>query len=218
MRGVFRSFCLLLAMSTSACSAPEAAMNAETPTSDSAPSMAELEAKYQRNPAPKQAYRIELKVADAPGPFARAEGFVSYEAPNCTFIPNQIVGVRKRPSHTLPIEFAKVDESTFVATIHADAMLDEDYLGEGVCHWELMGVSSWLKATGAKTDIGYLANLAGDEVRAQKFRTNYYLKDEYPGNDPDERLDPGELDRNKFTPEFQGQLFTITSIAKAGTP
>jgi len=218
MRGVFRSFCLLLAMSTSACSAPEAAMNAESSNPDSAPSTAELEAKYKRNPAPKQVYRIELKVADAPGPFGKAEGFLRYEAPDCGYMPDPIAGVIMHPTILLPVEFGKVDENTFAATIYADAMVNEDYLGKGVCHWKLMSVNSWLKATGAKTDIRYVTNLDGDEARAQEPLTTYYVKDEYPGSDPEGRSDQGNQNRSWFKPEFQNQLFTITIVAKAGTP
>ncbi|WP_363799170.1 hypothetical protein ABU614_03620 [Lysobacter firmicutimachus] len=55
--------------------------------------------------------------------------------------------------------FSKVDESTFVATIYADAMLDQDYrLGDGVCHRELRSVNAWLTATSAKTDTRYVVN------------------------------------------------------------
>lgn len=218
MRGELRTFCLLLALSTSACSAPETAMTSDKSSPDSAPSTAELEAKYKRNPAPKQPYQIVLSVKDAPGPLTKAEGFIRYEAPDCSYVPDPIAGVRMNPSHTLPIEYTKVDENTFAATIYADGMLDEDYLGKGVCHWQLMSVNSSLRATGAKTDIGYIANLLADEVREQKARTNYYVKYEYPGDDPSERIDTGDINPNKYKAELQGQLFTITSTPKVGTP
>lgn len=218
MRGVFRSFCLLLAMSTSACSAPEATMNAETPTSDSAPSTAELEAKYKRNPAPKQAYRIELKVADAPGPLTAIEGYVDYEALDCVYTPDPIAGVPMTPSYSLPIQYAKVDDDTYVGTVYADAMLDEDYLGRGVCHWQLTNLNAMLRATGAETDTRYVANLKGSEMRAEKARTNFYTDTAYPGSEPSDIPNFGNVDRSRFRPDLQDQLFTITLTPKAGTP
>ncbi|MBX9401511.1 hypothetical protein K4L06_09315 [Lysobacter sp. BMK333-48F3] len=206
MRGVFRYLCWLSVLGVCAC------------TDSSFPSIDELAAKYQRNPVPKLAYRIELKLADAPGPFAAGEGFVRYEAPNCSYTPSAIMGVRRRLMQSLPMQLTKIDDATFIATVYFDAMLDEDYqLGEGVCHWELQSVNAWLKATGAKTDTGYVVNLSGDEVIARKSQTNYYLMDGYPGDDPDGWSDPGNQSRDWFKPEFQNQLFAITMTAQVAT-
>lgn len=177
MRGVFRCFGWLSVLSVCACG--------PGPTAD------ELAARYQRNPAPKRPYRTELKTADTPGPFARAEGFVGFEAPNCTYIPDRIAGARSMPSIELPMAFSKVDESTFVATIYADAMLDQDYrLGDGVCHRELRSVNAWLTATSAKTDTRYVVNLSGDEAIARRSQTNCYVMDRYPGDDPEGGRNP----------------------------
>lgn len=204
MRGAFRYLCGLSVLGVCACGP--------------GPQADELATRYHRNPAPKRPYRIELKIADAPGPFAKAEGFVGLEAPNCTYIPDRIAGATSRPSIDLPMAFSKVDESTFVAMVYADAMLDEDYqLGDGVCHWELRSVNAWVMATGAKTDIHYVVNLVGDEIGAHKPLTNYYVKDEYPGDDPEGDSDHGNQDRNWFRSEFQNQLFAISITAEAAT-
>lgn len=218
MRGELRTFCLLLALSTSACSAPETAMTSDKSSPDSAPSTAEMEAKYKRNPAPKQPYQIVLKVADAPGPFAVIDGSVDYEAPDCTYIPDPIAGATMNPSYSLPIKYSKVDETTYAATVYADAMLDEDYLGKGMCHWELSTLNAVLKASGANTDTSFVANLQGREVRAQQARTNFYAKYKYPGSEPSDISEFGKVDRNRFKPELQDQLFTITLTPEAGTP
>ena len=175
--------------------------------------------RYHHNPAPKRPYRIELKIADAPGPFAKAEGFVGFEAPNCTYIPDRIAGATSMPSTDLPMTFSKVGESTFVATVYADAMLDEDYqLGDGICRWELQSVNAWVMATGARTDTHYVANLSSDEeLGEKKARINYYYGYDYPGSDPEGRSDFGEMDPRKYKAELQNQLFTITMTAEAAT-
>lgn len=183
------------------------------------PSIDELATKYRRNPAPKQSYRIELKLADAPGPFAVGEGFVRYQAPNCSYMPSAIMRVHRRPMQSLPMQVTKIDDATFVATVYSDAMLDEDYrLGKGVCHWELQSVNAWLKATGAKTGTSYVVNLSGDEAIAWKSQTNYYLMDGYTGDDPEGWSDPGNQSPDWFKPEFRNQLFTITMTAQVATP
>ncbi|ALN82593.1 hypothetical protein LA76x_4485 [Lysobacter antibioticus] len=179
---------------------------------------AALQAKYKHNPAPKQPYQITLTLADAPGSFAKLEGSVYYEAPDCRYMPDRIAGFFLTPSVDLPMSYSKVGETSYIATIQADAMLDEDYFGEGMCHWELASVNTSLKATGAKTDTSYVANLLGDEVRGQKARTNYYVKYDYPGSDPEERSDFGVVDRSRYKPELQDQLFSITLTPKAATP
>lgn len=209
MRTEFCIFSLVLALGVSACGEHKPRVDKMT---------AALQAKYKGNPAPRQPYRIELAVADAPGPFAKVEGFVSYEARDCRYMPDRIAGFFLTPSVDLPLKFARVDETKYVVTIHADAMLDEDYFGEGMCHWELASVNISLKATGAKTDTSYVANLMGDEVRGQKAITNYYVKYDYPGSDPEERSDFGDVDRSKYKPELQDQLFTIILTPKAATP
>lgn len=209
MRTEFCIFSLILMLGVSACGEHKPRVDQMT---------AELQAKYKRNPAPKQPYQITLSLADAPGAFAKIEGFASYEARDCRYMPDRIAGFFLTPSVDLPMSYSKVDETSYVAMVQADAMLDEDYFGKGKCHWELASVNTSLKATGAKTDTSYVANLMGDEVRGQKTRTNYYVKYDYPGSDPEEWSDFGKVDRSRYKPELQDQLFTITLTPAVGKP
>ncbi|MEB1200348.1 hypothetical protein VDQ11_21995, partial [Xanthomonas campestris pv. campestris] len=58
----------------------------------------------------------------------------------CTPI-EPIAGVwSKSKEDGIPIHFKKINESTYVATIYADGMVDSDYYGKGVCRWELRKV------------------------------------------------------------------------------
>ncbi|ROU08603.1 hypothetical protein [Lysobacter enzymogenes] len=223
MRRSLRTFCLLSALSVSACSVSETAMNSQpTSPTDAAeaagPDTAALAAKYRRNPAPKQPYRVLVKVAQAPGPLASVRGFAKYEAPDCEYIPNPVAGVVTHPMQALDLEFSRLDDTTYAATVYADALLDEDYLGKGVCHWQVASVAAELKASGAQADTAFLSNLAGDELRAHGTRTKYYDKAHYPRAGMDDFPDSGSPDPARFQPEQRAALFTISMTAEAGTP
>lgn len=97
-----------------------------------------IEARFKENPSPQRAYRVTLDVADAPGPFAVIEGFAQFTAPNCTYVINKAAGAIARPEKRIPVAYTKINERTYVGTVHIDAMLDEDYFGKGVCRWELV--------------------------------------------------------------------------------
>lgn len=219
MRGPLRPLALLLALSLSACSAPETAMTTQTDPIPGAagPDPAALAAKFQRNPAPKRAYRVLLKVAQAPGPLANVRGFAQYEAPDCVYIPDPVAGVPTHPMKALDLEFSRVDDTTYAATVYADAMLDEDYLGKGVCHWQVASVNAQLKASGEQAETSFVSNLLGSEVQAQQERTKYYAKAHYPRSETvSDFPDAGAADPARFQPELRNELFTITMTAKEG--
>ncbi|MFB5204607.1 DUF502 domain-containing protein, partial [Stenotrophomonas sp. 3diitr2024] len=47
----------------------------------------------------------------------------------------------------VPVELRKVADGEYRGTLYVDRMLDEDYYGRGVCHWEFTGAGAMLKAT-----------------------------------------------------------------------
>ena len=175
---------------------------------------------YKRNPSPKQRYDITMTIADAPGPFESVQWYADYEAPNCLFILDRFAGVTSRPSYRMPVHFRKVDGSTYVGAVHLDAMLDDDYFGDGVCHWKLGAVSIYLKATGTAAETNFLAGMGLDEVLEQKAVTAYSMKQSYPQDQTIEGFSEfGERDRSKFAPYITGNdLFTITLTPKEVRP
>lgn len=219
MRGPLRPLGFLLALSLSACSASETAMTTQTdPTPGAAgPAAAALAAKFQRNPAPKRAYRVLLKVEQAPGPLADVRGFAQYEAPDCVYVPDPVAGVPTHPMKALDLEFRRVDDTTYAATVYADAMLDEDYLGKGTCHWQVASVNARLKASGDEAETQFISNLLGAELQGQQARTKYYPKAHYPRTESVADFpDAGNADPARFQPELRDALFTITMTAKEG--
>ncbi len=216
MRRMHRACCLLLSLAVSACSASETTMNTDNPASP-APDAEQtaLESRYKRNPNPKQAYQITLTLADAPGPFESVEGFAQYQAPDCRYTVDKLAGVTATPQHNLPISYTKINDTSYVGTVFLDAMLDENYFGDGVCSWEFTSVHARLKASGAHAEAGFVARLIRDQVRMQKPVTTYLQKKFYPEDQEiQDLLVSGQTDREKMKSIGDEDLFIITLTAK----
>jgi hypothetical protein len=215
-----RAFCLMLSLAVSACSASETTMNTDNPATP-APDAQQtaLESRYKRNPHPKQAYQITLTLADAPGPFESIEGFVNYEAPNCVYMLDRIAGVPATPEHGFSVEFTKVDETTYLGKVYADAMIDEDYFGKGICRWKLASSNVQLKATGAQDETNFIADISGDQLIALQSEKTYFLKEFYPKTELAGSSDFGIEDPAKRNPSIpESGWFTVALTTKAVTP
>ncbi len=181
MHPVYRMLGLLPFIALAGCHSPETQMMSQDTTSVATdPTVEQIEAKFKQNPSPKQAYRVILNVADAPGPFAVIEGFAQYTAPECTYILNEAAGATAHPEKLIPVTYTKVDERTYAGIVHTDAMQDEDYFGKGVCHWNLVVVSAQLRATGAQGETRFFASLPGDALLAHEPETRRHEKKRYP--------------------------------------
>ncbi|MEA5125746.1 hypothetical protein [Xanthomonas floridensis] len=176
---------------------------------------------YRRNPRPTQAYRITMTIENAPGPFDFVDGAAFYQMTNhtlCTPI-EPIAGVwSKQKEDSVPAVFKKIDTTTYVATIFADGMIDADYYGKGVCHWELMGVGISLKANGKKEETNFSPGLEKDQILSSGRKTTYFWKGGYPRDELEDFPDTGEGDPAKFKGELRGELFKVTLSARKEVP
>lgn len=174
---------------------------------------------FKLNPDPKQAYEITLKIgADAPGPFKSVRGNAEYTAPSCTYVVSEEMGARSIPEWSLPIEFKKVDDTTYVGEFYIDGMFDEDYDGpEGAppCHWEFEFANAVLRATGADGETKFVASLAVDDLHAERAATLYFNKSGYPRERDFENYRDSGAPRSKFGPSItDADLFSATISAK----
>ena len=167
--------------------------------------------KYKQNPNPKQRYDITVTFANEPGPFESIRFGANYEAKNCVFVLDRIAGVTSRPQKNLSLDFKRLEGNTYVGTVYLDAMLDEDYFGAGVCHWQLVSMGVGLKATGAHAEARFSASLWERQVLAQETVTTY-LQRKFYLRDPDIEDFPvsGQVDRSKMIAVKDAELFTVT--------
>ncbi|GAA0257660.1 hypothetical protein GCM10009126_23590 [Rhodanobacter caeni] len=96
-----------------------------------------------KNPHPVKRYEITA-TADSPGPWDSIKGYISYEVVNKECTPeNEFLGVHIMPrSVGLDIEMKRIDEKTWKGSFLRDYMLDDDYYGLGVCHWDATSVTA----------------------------------------------------------------------------
>ena len=141
----------------------------------------QTEARFQLNPHPKQAYRLRIKINDAPGPLKLMRNMsVGYGARDCSYIINHIEGVSANPEKKVRAETGKLAEFEYEAIIYADAVQDEDYFGEGICHWKPEGFGLGFQATGSPNETIFNFGDSLDDLIEKKTLTKYYWKGGYP--------------------------------------
>lgn len=59
-------------------------------------------------------------------------------------------------------------------------MIDADYYGKGVCHWELTGVGMSLKASGKYEETDFAPSLEKEQILQSASKKTYFWKGGYP--------------------------------------
>ena len=198
---------LFSALSLNACGGSEKSMSIQEQT----------EARFQLNPHPKQAYRLRIKINDAPGPLKLMGNMsVGYKAENCSYIINHIEGAPANPEKRVRTVIRQLREFEYETVVYADAMQDEDYFGEGICHWKPEGFGVAFKATGSPDETKFNFGDFLDDLIEKKMLVKYYWKWAYPyskredGSLYSDSVDFGIVSPEIYSPEEHKKMFTIT--------
>lgn len=138
---------------------------------------------YRQKANPSQAYEITLTIEDAPGPFAVVNGYASYKITNQTCLPprDNFAGVQRAPmGDNLQVEYRKIDETHYVATIYTDLMEVADYYGHGTCEWTFNSFYTVMRATGAAGETEFISVLSPDEVAGSATVITHLWRQSYP--------------------------------------
>ncbi len=205
------AFGLIAALSLSACYPGTVFMENE----DEGPTI-----EIKEHPQPKLAYQLTMVIEHAPGPFGMVEGSAQYEVENrhACGERNLASGTVSRITHMPDLHWKPVDATTYTTTVYPGLLVNEDYYGNGVCRWKLMGASALLRATGAETETRFLPALNVEDILAEKTVTLYFWAGGYPRSRSENFPDFGYQHVSEFKPEIQDQLFTITLTAKEVKP
>ena len=194
-------------LSLNACGGSEKSMSIQEQT----------EAKFQLNPHPKKAYRLKIKINDAPGPLKLMGNMsVGYKAENCSYIINHIEGAPANPEKRVKTVIRQLGEFEYETVVYADAMQDEDYFGEGICHWKPEGFGVAFKATGSPDETKFNFGDFLDDLIEKKMLVKYYWKWAYPyskredGSLYSDSVDFGIVSPEIYSPEEHKKMFTIT--------
>lgn len=207
-------------------------MNDSTTTSSSA---AKSDAKndksaqkdlYRLNPAPKEGYEVTLTIENAPGQFKQVSWSAMYQAKGCSYVVNDFAGVRGEPEKVIELPFKEQADGNYVATVYLDAMLDEDYYGNGVCKWSLTSVGVSGAPSGAAEEASFGGRTDMDSIRSGAPMALYYLKSRYGAlapkpSDEHEQISKavfGQSDRQIFGADQQDDLFSFVLTAKSLQP
>lgn len=180
---------------------------------------------YRLNPSPRQGYELVLTIQDAPGPFKKMGWSALYQAKGCNYVVNDFAGVRGEPEHTVKLPFVERPDGSFAATVYLDAMLDEDYYGNGVCQWTLAGVSAGGTPSGAPEETAFSGHMNLEHLLAEQPRPMFYWKGDYGtfkrSPDANTTVSPvafGSPERSQFKAELQAELFSLTLTPKRVQP
>jgi hypothetical protein len=207
-------FGLVSILALAACS--PSGIDMSTPVSESGPAAhGQGGSGYRTNPQPKQAYRVTMTIAGAPGPFASMRALAQYDVVNkeCLRPPKDNPGGHTSPvpSEDIEIALTRVSDNEYSGIVYADYMQDEDYNGRGVCRWQLMQFRVHMKATGADGETLFIPSIPDENLLAGKPEIVYFNRIGYPGSDSNNFPDTGLSDRSRFGPSIQdGDLFTVT--------
>ncbi|MFC3656609.1 hypothetical protein ACFOPN_13345 [Xanthomonas hyacinthi] len=151
---------------------------------------------YRKNPHPTQAYRITVTIEDAPGPFGYVSGAAFYDMTNrddsATIDPIFCMSTKPKED-SIPIHFQKTNGTTYVATIHADGVMDTNYYDKGIHRFELSGVWITLSATGKHEETRFQPALLKGEIYGLTPKITYFWKGRYPMEDMDNFPDSGRI-------------------------
>ena len=203
-------------LSLNACGGSEKSMSIQEQT----------EARFQLNPHPKQAYRLRIKINDAPGPLKLMGNFgVGYKAENCSYIINRIEGAPANPEKNVETKIRQLGEFEYETVVYVDAMLDEDYFGEGICHWQPEDFGISLKATGNPEETEFNFSGVMKDLLKKKTLTKYFPKKAYPySRTKDNSIYPNYVDFGLSSLEsynieqYRDEMFTINVILEEVQP
>lgn len=179
----------------------------------------------KERPHPRKSHQITMTIANAPGPFGMIEGSVQYDVTNlqeCGEI-NSNTGMAYHINTSPPIQWQRLSDTEYVATIHSDLILDEDYYGRGMCHWTLTQARARLKATGAEIETRFVPTISAEEITAGQPVTWYFWKERYLVNTPLPSngkgfADFGQKNLDTVPVDKRHEFFTITLMPTEAQP
>lgn len=168
----------------------------------------------KKNPHPMQRYEV-IATADAPGPWDKVTGYVSFKVTNLDCVPqDSFTGIRNVPNIDFEFEMTKIGPNTWKGYFYRDSLQDQDYFGRGTCHWSADGVG----ADFIVRDIEFPSADLLQSILKKGARTTYFKRSDY-GNLAITHYGPqsySSADPNVI--EHMEEYFQVTISVKEMTP
>lgn len=207
---------MMLATMTTSCQSANAPDAGKPPTAANAP-VAVPDIRPTPNPAPKQTYVLTLRFAGLPAALAEIAATADFEVENRECVPYDFAraagGVRLPPRHSVALDLRKVDDTTWTAELHEDALNDEDYYGLGICRWALNTATVHFHSAATH----FVGGIAADRLAAEAEVTDHYLVRDFA-----QKPAPMDVVFGEESPDFYqssvGPQFTLTISARREAP
>lgn len=128
-----------------------------------------LPADVKTNPAPHGGNAVAFQTSGLPGAVRLLGAQLHYKVENRDCVPMDhglaVGGVRLPPQYALAASFWLAPDGALVVETPDDALIDEDYFGLGVCHWELESVSL---AFASRSGARFVATLSASEIQEMR--------------------------------------------------
>ncbi|WP_373979925.1 hypothetical protein LN047_19455 [Achromobacter sp. JD417] len=198
---------------------------ADTPAKSDAASNTRAPALRKLNPAPAHAYEIRLTLpnaselssaADDKSPFTVVEGTAQFDASNAARCgrSNALAGNVPTLSSHEPFRLSRISATEYIGTVYADLLLDEDYYGRGVCHWQLTEARVAVRARTDSADTRFVAGLPAQKVLASDTQARYFWKGYYPNFEQRQHTDYGRNQLDAVPANRRGEFFVITLTSR----
>lgn len=169
----------------------------------------------QLNSSPSQSYVVDIDFKNHPGPFSDVEATAHYRVGDGCTPPLPFSGAILPPRHAMALVVKRINEDSYQATFHLDALRNEDYFGLGVCRWAFQNVSVRFKSPATQFIATYAGSKDGIPSNAKEVLhylvADYFKMPEVGGLVFGERAD---WYRPKLGPQFQ--LILSANKAQSG--
>lgn len=192
-------------------------MNASLQTSHDTPPLRTL------NPVPKRAFEVRVTLEGAPGPFASVTAVAQYDVSNEAECgkKDELAGVFLSITSNETVSLKRISENEYAGVVYADGIVDEDYYGRGVCHWQLTEARVVLQAGKDEADTRFVADLPASALLGQGARTKHFWKGYYPRAEMAGFREFGNTDlktaQGRQAGDQRDAFFSITLTAKETT-
>lgn len=129
----------------------------------------------QRNPNQKEAYDFTVTLIDAPKELQATMAGAFYVS-DCQLTVNKAAGANTIMSYILPINFNKIKDNIYQATVYKDALL-ENFPNGATCNWKLFSVEMYFEPTPNIANVRYLASI--DLNKENQTAQNIWVVDQY---------------------------------------
>ncbi len=200
----------LVAVTATACTAKTSGNEPTNASSQAEGSEAKRKPLRNLNPSPKDAVHIRIKVTGAPGALPLVDAAAQYDVSNsaeCGKLRSS--GAFPTISSSEAVELTKVADDEYAGVVYMDRIIDEDYYGRGVCHWEFVEARASFRASEDVKATWFVVDLPAEALEKSSAKKLFYWTGYYPGGEIENYAEFGNATLEHVPAGKESEYFTI---------